>query len=43
MQYENFNCTLALDNPLPEDSWEGQTGFIHQVLLDEYLTDHQAP
>lgn len=43
MQYENFNWTLALDNPLPEDNWEGPTGFIHQVILDEYLNDHQAP
>ena len=43
MKYENFNWTLALDNPLPEDNWEGSTGFIHQVILDEYLNDHQAP
>ena len=43
MKYENFNWTLALDNPLPEDNWEGPTGFIHQVILDEYLNDHQAP
>ncbi len=43
MQYENFNWTLALDNPLPEDNWEGPIGFIHQVILDEYLNDHQAP
>ena len=43
MKYENFNWTLALDNPLPEDNWEGPTGFIHQVILDEYLDDHQAP
>ena len=42
-KYENFNSTLALDNPLPEDDWEGPTGFIHQVILDEYLDDHQAP
>ena len=43
MKYKNFNWTLALDNPLPEDNWEGSTGFIHQVILDEYLNDHQAP
>ena len=42
-KYENFNWILALDNPLPEDDWEGPTGFIHQVILDEYLDDHQAP
>ena len=43
MKYKNFNWTLALDNPLPEDNWEGPTGFIHQVILDEYLNDHPAP
>ena len=43
MEYKNFNWTLALDNPLPEDNWEGPTGFIHQVILDEYLDDHHAP
>ena len=42
MKYENFNWTLALDNPLPEDNWEGPTGFIHQVILDEYLNDHHT-
>ena len=42
-KYEYFNWTLALDNPLPEDNWEGPTGFIHQVILDEYLNDHPAP
>ena len=36
-------CIRDRDNPLPEDNWEGPTGFIHQVILDEYLDDHQAP
>jgi len=40
---ENFEWHLALSSPLPEDNWEGYTGFIHKVLLDEYLADHPAP
>ena len=40
---ENFAWHLALSEPLPEDNWEGYTGFIHQVLLDNYLKDHPAP
>lgn len=41
--YDNFDWYLALSDPLPEDDWEGLTGFIHQVLYDEYLKDHPAP
>ena len=40
---ENFEWHLALSEPLPEDNWTGETGFIHQVLYDRYLKDHQAP
>jgi Na+-transporting NADH:ubiquinone oxidoreductase subunit F len=40
---ENFTWTLALSEPLPEDKWEGPVGFIHQVLLDNYLSKHPAP
>lgn len=40
---ENFTWTLALSEPLPEDNWEGPIGFIHQVLLDNYLSKHPAP
>jgi Na+-transporting NADH:ubiquinone oxidoreductase subunit F len=39
----NFEWHLALSEPLPEDNWEGHTGFIHQVVLDNYLGDHPAP
>lgn len=39
----NFTWHLALSEPLPEDHWTGLTGFIHQVLYDEYLQDHPAP
>ena len=41
--HENFTWTLALDSPQPEDNWEGPTGFIHQVILEEYLKDHESP
>jgi len=39
----NFSWHLALSEPMPEDNWTGSTGFIHQVLHDEYLKDHAAP
>ena len=40
---DNFDWHLALSEPQPEDNWTGLTGFIHQVLLDEYLAKHEAP
>lgn len=40
---DNFEWHLALSEPLPEDNWTGYTGFIHQVLYDEYLSKHKAP
>ena len=39
----NFKWYLALSDPLDEDNWTGYTGFIHQVLYDNYLKDHPAP
>jgi Na+-transporting NADH:ubiquinone oxidoreductase subunit F len=42
-EFDNFKWHIALSEPLPEDNWEGYTGFIHKVLLDEYLADHPAP
>ena len=42
-EYENFQWHLALSEPLPEDEWTGYTGFIHQVLYDNYLKNHPAP
>ena len=41
--FPNFQFNIALSDPLPEDNWDGYTGFIHQVLLDNYLKDHPAP
>ena len=40
---ENFKWHCALSEPQPEDNWEGYTGFIHTVLLENYLKDHDAP
>jgi len=42
-KYPNFTWHVALSEPLPEDDWQGETGFIHQVLHDKYLGDHPAP
>ncbi len=39
----NFIWHCALSDPLPEDNWEGHTGFIHNVLFEHYLKDHDAP
>lgn len=40
---ENFEWHVALSDPQEEDNWEGLTGFIHNVLHDEYLKNHKAP
>jgi len=40
---DNFEWHVALSDPQPEDNWEGHTGFIHNVLLENYLKDHPAP
>lgn len=40
---DNFRYELALSEPRPEDNWKGYTGFIHQVIYDNYLKDHPAP
>jgi len=42
-EHENFAWNLALSEPLPEDNWEGYTGFIHDVLFEHYIRDHPAP
>ena len=40
---DNFDWHVALSDPQPEDNWEGMTGFIHNVLYENYLRDHEAP
>jgi len=42
-EFPNFTWHVALSEPQPEDDWRGLTGFIHQVLHDEYLKNHPAP
>ena len=42
-EHENFSWHVALSDPQPEDEWRGYTGFIHDVLHDNYLADHPAP
>ncbi|MBW7983835.1 NADH:ubiquinone reductase (Na(+)-transporting) subunit F [Enterobacillus tribolii] len=39
----NFTWNVALSDPMPEDNWDGYTGFIHNVLFEHYLRDHPAP
>jgi Na+-transporting NADH:ubiquinone oxidoreductase subunit F len=39
----NFKYHVALSDPLPEDKWEGMTGFIHQALLENYINKHEDP
>lgn len=52
--FPNFKFYIALSEPLPEDNWkvkeniadeagDGFVGFIHQVVIDQYLSKHDAP
>lgn len=52
--FPNFKFFIALDNPLPEDNWtvkkdindpsgDGFKGFVHNVVIDEYLKKHESP
>ncbi|MBQ0753417.1 MAG: NADH:ubiquinone reductase (Na(+)-transporting) subunit F [Gammaproteobacteria bacterium] len=42
-EHENFTWHLALSDPQPEDNWSGLKGFIHLVLMEQYLKEHPAP
>lgn len=42
-EFPNFSFHIALSAALPEDNWTGYTGFIHQVIYDNYLSKHDAP
>lgn len=42
-EFPNFKYNVALSEPEPSDNWTGYTGFIHQVILDNYLKNHEAP
>ena len=39
----NFSWHVGLSDPLPEDKWTGSVGFIHNILLENYLKDHDNP
>ena len=51
--FPNFKFYVALSEPLPEDNWkvkeslddegDGFVGFIHQVVIDNYLNHHDEP
>ena len=42
-EFTNFQYHIALSEPLAEDNWDGYTGFIHQVLYNNYLNKHSEP
>ena len=42
-EFDNFEWHVALSDAMPDDEWDGYTGFIHNVLYEEYLKDHPAP
>jgi len=42
-EYPNFRFHIALSEPRPEDNWTGYTGFIHQIIMDNYLSKHPEP
>ena len=42
-EFPNFSYNVALSDPLEEDNWTGYKGFIHQVVLDNYLAEHEDP
>ncbi len=42
-EHKNFEWHIGLSEPLPEDNWSGYTGFIHQIIYDNYLKNHPAP
>ena len=51
--FSNFKFYIALSEPLEEDNWtekssldskgDGFTGFVHQVVIDQYLSNHDSP
>lgn len=42
-KFDNFKFNVALSEPKEEDNWNGYTGFIHQVIMDNYLKNHPEP
>jgi Na+-transporting NADH:ubiquinone oxidoreductase subunit F len=42
-EFDNFSFHIALSNPKEEDNWTGHVGFIHNVVIDNYLNHHDEP
>jgi len=42
-QFPNFTFNIALSEPKEEDNWDGYTGFIHQVIYENYLSKMDEP
>lgn len=42
-KFDNFSYHIALSEPMPEDNWTGPTGFIHNVVFENYLKNHPEP
>ena len=42
-EHDNFKWTVALSDARLGDNWTGRTGFIHEVLYEDYLKDHPTP
>ena len=42
-KFPNFSYHVALSDPLPKENWSGHTGFIHQVVQENYLNSHDDP
>lgn len=42
-KHDNFVWHCALSDPQEADNWTGYTGFIHEVIFENYLKDHPAP
>jgi Na+-transporting NADH:ubiquinone oxidoreductase subunit F len=53
-EFPNFKFYIVLSDPQEEDNWtpmtdvndakgDGFTGFVHQAVIDQYLTKHEAP
>lgn len=53
-EFPNFTFNIVLSEPLPQDNWtvkkdvydregDGFTGFVHQAVIDQYLSKHESP
>ena len=42
-EHDNFEFHIALSDAQPSDNWTGYTGFIHEVIYENYLKNHPNP